>query len=71
MAIADMLPTMDDSALATLRSNAARLEGGVEGAQQKQAALLIPLIDAELGRPRRPQAPQARARHQAQGAEGR
>ena len=48
MAIADMLPTMDDGALATLRSNAARLEGGAAGAQQKQAALLLPLIDAEL-----------------------
>ena len=48
MAIADMLPTMDDSALASLRVNAARLQDSAAGAQQKQAALLLPLIDAEL-----------------------
>jgi hypothetical protein len=48
MAIADMIPTLDDTALANLRDNAARL--GVSGAaqQQKQAAILLPLIEAEL-----------------------
>jgi len=48
MAIADMIPTLDDAALANLRDNAARL--GVSGAaqQQKQAAILLPLIEAEL-----------------------
>ena len=48
MAIADMLPTMDDTALASLRVNASRLEAGEDGARQKQAAVLLPLIDAEL-----------------------
>ena len=48
MSISDMLPTMDDAALASLRANASRLEAGVEGARQKQAAVLLPLIDAEL-----------------------
>lgn len=48
MAIADMIPTLDDAALANLRDNATRL--GVSGAaqQQKQAAILLPLIEAEL-----------------------
>ena len=48
MAIVDMLPTMDDSSLASLRVNAARLHDGVASAQQKQAAILLPLIDAEM-----------------------
>ena len=48
MAVADMLPTMDDKALETLRSNALRLQDEPEGARQKQAAMLLPLIEAEL-----------------------
>jgi hypothetical protein len=48
MAIADLIPSMDDSSLATLRSNASRIEGGVKGAKQEAAANLLPLIDAEL-----------------------
>ena len=48
MAIADMLPTMDDAALANLRINASRLQADADGARQEQAALLLPLIDAEL-----------------------
>ena len=48
MSIADMIPTLDDAALASLRSNATRLEAGGKGPKQKEAALLLPLIDAEL-----------------------
>ena len=48
MAIADMLPTMDDAALASLRINASRLQADADGARQEQAAMLLPLIDAEL-----------------------
>ena len=47
MALADMLPTLDDAALANLWANATRLETGA-GAKQKEAALLLPLIEAEL-----------------------
>lgn len=48
MAIAEKIPTLDDVSLANLRDNAARLNAGGATAQQKQAALLLPLIDAEL-----------------------
>jgi hypothetical protein len=48
MSIADLIPQMDDKALVTLRANAARLGGGQEGPRQKEAELLIPLIDAEV-----------------------
>lgn len=48
MGIADMIPTLDDVALGNLRDNAARLEASGAGAQQKQAATLLPLIEAEL-----------------------
>jgi hypothetical protein len=48
MAIADLIPSMDDLSLATLRSNASRIEGGVKGAKQEAAANLLPLIDAEM-----------------------
>lgn len=48
MSIADMIPTLDDSALANLRANALRLEAGGKGPRQQEAAELLPLIDAEL-----------------------
>ena len=48
MAIADMLPTLDDKALESLRANALRLQDETDGARQKQAELLLPLIEAEL-----------------------
>jgi hypothetical protein len=48
MSIADLIPQMDDKALATLRVNAARLGGGQDSPRQKEAELLIPLIDAEV-----------------------
>jgi hypothetical protein len=48
MALADMIPTLDDSALASLRDNARRLEAKAGGRQQQQAAEALPLIEAEL-----------------------
>ena len=48
MAVADMLPTMDDKALESLKANALRLQEEPEGARQKQAEMLLPLIEAEL-----------------------
>jgi hypothetical protein len=47
MALADMIPTLDDKALANLRVNAQRLEAA-GGRQQQQAMEALPLIDAEL-----------------------
>ncbi len=46
--MADLIPGLDDTALANLRANATRLEAGVEGKRQKQAAELLPLIEAEI-----------------------
>jgi hypothetical protein len=52
MAIAEMMSTLDDEALLTLRSNAVRLSDGPPGPRQKEALLLLPLIEVELaGRP--------------------
>ena len=48
MALADMIPTLDDAALASLRVNAQRLEATAGGRQQMQAAEALPLIEAEL-----------------------
>ncbi len=48
MALADMIPTMEDKALANLRQNAVRLEADGKGPRQQEAADLLPLIDAEL-----------------------
>ena len=48
MAVADMLPTMDDKALESLKANALRLQDEPEGTRQKQAEMLLPLIEAEL-----------------------
>ena len=47
MALADMIPTLDDKALANLRDNAMRLESA-GGRQQQQAIEALPLIQAEL-----------------------
>lgn len=64
MALADMIPTLDDKALANLRANAQRLEAA-GGRQQQQAMEALPLIDAELAArlARKPakKAPKARA----------
>lgn len=48
MAMADLIPTLDDEGLANLRANAQRLETSGVARQQEQAAALLPLIDAEL-----------------------
>jgi hypothetical protein len=48
MSITDMIPTLDVAALVSLRVNALKLEASGAGARQKEAALLLPLIDAEL-----------------------
>lgn len=48
MAVADMIPGLDDKALANLRDNAARLSATGSDLQKKQAATLTPLIEAEL-----------------------
>jgi hypothetical protein len=48
MAIADMIPTLNDASLANLRTNASKLEATGNGPRQREAALLLPLIDAEL-----------------------
>jgi hypothetical protein len=50
MAIADLIPSMNDAALANLDRNVRRLEGEAGGARRQQAAELRPLIDAELSR---------------------
>ena len=47
MALANMLPTMDDAALSSLMANAKRLQTGAEGPRRDQAAELVPLIEAE------------------------
>ncbi len=48
MSITDMIPNLDDAALLNLRVNATRLEATGVGARQQEAAMLLPLIDAEL-----------------------
>jgi hypothetical protein len=48
MTVADMIPTLDDAALANLRSNARRLEAGADGPRRQEAIDILPLIDAEL-----------------------
>jgi hypothetical protein len=48
MAVADELPTMEDTALATLHTNAERLLEAGTSAQQTAAAALMPSIKAEL-----------------------
>ena len=48
MAMAEMIPSLDDKQLQTLHANALRLEGSGAPAQQKAAAEMLPLITAEL-----------------------
>jgi hypothetical protein len=47
MALADRLSTLDDKALANLRANAVRLQSA-DGAKREEAAVLLPLIEAEI-----------------------
>ncbi|MGA0603294.1 hypothetical protein ACO2Q3_21480 [Caulobacter sp. KR2-114] len=48
MALADNLHAYDNAALGTLRDNAERLAAGPDGQRQRDAATLLPLIEAEL-----------------------
>lgn len=48
MDIIAKLPAMEDSALAVLRDNAARLEQSGTKVQRTQAAELLPALDSEL-----------------------
>lgn len=52
MSMSDRLPTMSDKDLQTLKANAERLQTAGVPAQQRAAADLLPLIEAEIaGRP--------------------
>jgi len=46
--LAEMLPTMTDSDLTSLRANAQRLSASNSAVQAATAAEVMPLIDAEL-----------------------
>ena len=48
--LADMIPTMTDADLKSLRANAERLSGSGSPTQAATAADLLPLIDAETAR---------------------
>lgn len=48
MAIADMIPTLADDALASLHLNARRLSQGAPGPKTAEAAALLPLVETEL-----------------------
>jgi hypothetical protein len=48
--LAEMVPTMTDADLKSLRANAQRLTAAGSAAQASAAADIIPLIDAELAR---------------------
>lgn len=48
MALADMIPTMSDPDLKTLRANAARLQEHGAAQQQTAASDILPIIDAEI-----------------------
>ena len=48
MNMAERIPGMDDKDLATLHQNARRLEQAGAPGQQKAAAEMLPLIEAEL-----------------------
>ena len=45
--ITDMLPGLDDKALAMVHANAVRLMSAGDARQQEQAETLLPLVDAE------------------------
>ena len=71
-----MIPTLDDAALASLRNNASRLEAGGKGAKQKEAAALLPIIEAEqaqrlANKPVKPKAVRATAARKSPGPAGR
>ena len=48
--LADMIPTMTDADLKSLRANAERLSGSGSPTQAANAADILPLIDAETAR---------------------
>lgn len=48
MAIADMIPTLDDAALASLHANAQRLSQAAPSPKTDEAAALLPLLETEL-----------------------
>ena len=48
MALADLIPTMDDAQLKTLREHAVRIQDGEDPTRQNAAAEILPVIDAEL-----------------------
>lgn len=62
MAIADMIPSLEAKALATLRDNALRLQQTGTPRQRAEAEALMPAIDAELADRKAKAPPPARAR---------
>ena len=48
MTMADLIPTMHDADLTSLRANAERLEATGTDKQKRDAAELLPLISAEI-----------------------
>lgn len=48
MALADLIPTMDDAQLKTLRANAVRLQTEGDSAKQAAATEILPVIDGEM-----------------------
>ena len=50
MAIADIIPRLDDKELANLRENALRLSGSEDARKQAAAAELLPSLEAEIER---------------------
>ncbi len=68
--MAEMLPSLEDKELATLRDNAQRLEQSAPEAKQRTAAAeLMPLIDAEIA-DRKAKAPPPVRKTRAKKAEG-
>lgn len=48
MALADLIPGMDDTQLKTLRANAVRLQTEGDTAKQAAATEILPVIDGEM-----------------------
>ena len=48
MTLAERIPSMTDAELASLYANAVRLSTG-DGARKRQAADLVPALEAEIG----------------------
>jgi hypothetical protein len=63
MTLTELIPTLDDKALTTLRDNARRLEAG-GGDRRQAAAEALPIIEAEVAArlARKPAKPPARPR---------